>query len=180
MTADTGTKGPAMTDLHAAIMNLEPRESYEAAAESYRLGFRDARHAAAELVSAALSAPDALTAQAAEIDALKIELDNADGMAGCMAMFRRDMIEAGVITESVAPMFMTEAILSKLSALRADAERLTNERAVYGRWMYEAMLTLHTLVDEDSEDGGESLRMLIDRGERLADAAMQSGKAVTP
>lgn len=60
-----------------------------------------------------------------------------------------------------------------IERLTAENERLTNERSVYGRWMYEAMLTLHTLVDEDSEDDGNSLRMLIDRGERLAEAALK-------
>lgn len=46
-----------VTALHTAIMDLQPRESYEAAAESYRLGFNAARHAAAELARAALSVP---------------------------------------------------------------------------------------------------------------------------
>lgn len=52
-----------VTDLHAAIMNLQPRESYEAAAESYRLGFNAARHAAAELArnDAAMQSGKAVT-----------------------------------------------------------------------------------------------------------------------
>lgn len=88
----------------------------------------------ADAVPMVQEAADALTTQsativeqAAQIEALKLAADNAEGMAGCMAMFRADMIQAGVITDAVAPMFMTEAILSKLSALRADAERLTQE-----------------------------------------------------
>jgi DNA-binding IclR family transcriptional regulator len=44
----------------------------------------------------------------------------------------------------------------------------------------EALLSLGTMSDEDMEDGGEYHRMFMDRGQRLADAAMQFGKAVTP
>lgn len=44
-----------MTDLHAAIMNLEPPSGIPL---DYQLGFNAARHAAAELVSAALAQPE--------------------------------------------------------------------------------------------------------------------------
>lgn len=52
--------------------------------------------------------------QAARLERARLEAMNAEGMAECMAMFRDDMIRAGVITEATPPMFMTEAILSAL------------------------------------------------------------------
>ena len=55
-----------MTDLHAAIMNLEPPSGIPL---DYQLGFNAARHAAAELVSAALAQPE--PAAPAVVDPLK-------------------------------------------------------------------------------------------------------------
>lgn len=46
-----------------------------------------------------------------------------DGMACCMDMVRRELIEAGIITEQVAPMFVANAVLAEIQALRRDAER---------------------------------------------------------
>lgn len=48
--------------------------------------------------------------------ALAAQADDNEAMAECMRMFRRDMIEAGVIGKSVPPMMMTEAILGALQA----------------------------------------------------------------
>ena len=101
---------------------------------------------------------DALTAQAAEIEALKAQLAHQAKSWGREREIDEETIEA----------------------LRADAERLTNERAVFGRWMSEALLSLGTMSEDEMEDGGDYHRMFMDRGRRLADAAMQSGKAVTP
>ena len=50
---------------------------------------------------------------------------------------------------------------------------LRRDRDVLARWMAEALLTLGTLTEEDSEDGGESLRLLIQRGQRLVDAVLR-------
>ena len=116
----------------------------------------------------ALTAPAATIAeQAAQIEALRLERDNAEGMAGCMAMFRKDMIEAGVITDAVAPMFMTEAILSKLSALRADAERW---RHAIAPGVDQSMRWLEVYEHWNGE--GDFTAAI--------DAAMKAGKAVTP
>lgn len=47
-----------MTDLHETILALQPREVMRGGlGDSYRTGFEEARHAAAELARAALSAP---------------------------------------------------------------------------------------------------------------------------
>ena len=54
-----------MSDLHAKIMNLECNEpdlNRTSVAPAYRLGHRDARHAAAELVAAHQDRIEALTA----------------------------------------------------------------------------------------------------------------------
>lgn len=56
------------------------------------------------------------------IAALKTERDNAEGMAGCMDMLRRDLIAAGVIPASGPPMFMTEAVM-RIVAERDEAIR---------------------------------------------------------
>ena len=58
-----------------------------------------------------------------ELAVARIAAQNAEGMAECMRMFRDDMIEAGVITAAVAPMFMTEAILAVVLGYRADADK---------------------------------------------------------
>lgn len=49
----------------------------------------------------------------------------------------------------------------------AEIERLRGERDVLARWVAEATQVLSTLVDEDSEDAGDSVRMLRDRGDKL-------------
>jgi hypothetical protein len=41
------------------------------------------------------------------------------GMADCMDMVRQELVEAGVIDERVPPMFVSEALLTKLRQLRA-------------------------------------------------------------
>jgi hypothetical protein len=59
-------------------------------------------------------------------DAARRDCDENEGMAGCMDLLRRDLIEAKVIGESVPPMFMTEAILRAVQVRDAavkDAER---------------------------------------------------------
>lgn len=56
--ADVNKAGLALLDpnrLHAAIMNLQPRKEDDP--RPYRLGFRDARHAAAEAVMNAAAPP---------------------------------------------------------------------------------------------------------------------------
>lgn len=132
-------------------------------------------------------AADALTAQAAtiaelaaQIEVLKLAADNAEGMAGCMAMFRNDMIEAGVITDAVAPMFMTEAILSKLSALRANAERLNTLLSYASAWARSAGHGDDCFVSDHYEgDPGNRCNCGLDGlMSAFEDAAMQSGKAV--
>lgn len=50
--------------------------------------------------------------------------DEDEAMAGCMRLLRSDLIEAGVITEKVPPMFMTEAILGAMVKGHRDAARL--------------------------------------------------------
>lgn len=114
-------------------------------------------------------ASDALEAQASEIARLnkqRIELQTEraallERLAKCGVEARR------AERERMAP---------EIEALRADAERNAGERAVFGRWIIEALPTLATLMNEDSEDGGEYLRTFIDRGQRLASAAMQGVK----
>lgn len=46
-----------------------------------------------------------------------------EGMADCMDLLRRDMIQAGIIGESVPPMFMSEAILGYIGKLQRDAAK---------------------------------------------------------
>jgi hypothetical protein len=67
---------------------------------------------------------DGLAWLASEAERFRLAAMNAEGMAQCMAMLREDMIEAGVIQESVPPMFMTEAILSRIGS-RAAADVLS-------------------------------------------------------
>jgi hypothetical protein len=52
-----------------------------------------------------------------------------------------------------------------------DIAALLAERAVLGRWMAEACGVLRE-VEQDAEDGGESLRRLRERGERLVRAVL--------
>lgn len=113
-------------------------------------------------------AADALTAQAATIAEQARELE---ALKSDIEKLLPDLTAANQEIEQQA---------AQIEALRADAERLTNERAVFGRWMSEALLSLGTMSEDEMEDGGDYHRMFMDRGRRLADAAMQSGKAVTP
>lgn len=83
--------------------------------------------------------------------------------------FRREVAgtRRGPISDAVLP--LNGALLDRQQ--RIDA--LNGERQVLARWMAEALLVLGTLDDEDSEDGGESLRMLRDRGDRLVKAVLR-------
>lgn len=48
---------------------------------------------------------------------------NNEGMAECMSMFRRDMINAGVVTEQCPPMMMTEGVCSYIANLAKQVTR---------------------------------------------------------
>ena len=52
-----------------------------------------------------------------------------EGMAECMALFRQDMIQAGVIDETVPPMFMTEAVMSYIYKLEEQIKSLKENKA---------------------------------------------------
>lgn len=54
------------------------------------------------------------------------------------------------------------------AAVVPDQER----NRVFARWAMEALLALETIEPDDYEDGGEHLRMLMDRGRRLVDAVV--------
>jgi hypothetical protein len=58
--------------------------------------------------------------------------------------------------------------LVEASQLVGEQERLR----VFARWAMEALLALETIEPDDYEDGGEHLRMLMDRGRRLVDAVV--------
>lgn len=53
---------------------------------------------------------------------LEQERDQHIEMAGCMDLFRKDMIEAGVVGESCSPMFMTEGVLGYIGKLHAERD----------------------------------------------------------
>jgi hypothetical protein len=96
---------------------------------------QDACKEAMDGIEKILAAPPAV----AEPDA-QARIDAQEGMAECMRMFRADMIEAGVIGESVPPMFMTEAILGEIGRLRAQ--------------LAAAQEALHWLEENGSSQGG--------------------------
>lgn len=50
-------------------------------------------------------------------------VNNAEGMAGCMDMLRKDLIAAGVIPDGTAPMFMTEAVLGAIQKSSNECEK---------------------------------------------------------
>lgn len=98
-------------------------------------------------------------------DILKLAEEYAD--AECQAT-RRSHVDPSI--EHDALRTAVESLVAERDALKADA---AGERGVFGRWIIESLPTLATLMNEDSEDGGEYLRMFIDRGQRLADAALR-------
>jgi Lar family restriction alleviation protein len=49
-----------------------------------------------------------------------LEQDNLEGMAGCMDMVRMELIDAGVITANVPPMFVANAVLGYIAKLRHE------------------------------------------------------------
>lgn len=59
-----------------------------------------------------------------ELVKYQTKADNNEGMAECMRMFRDDMIRAGIITDAVPAMFMSEAILNAIGESAEDTERL--------------------------------------------------------
>lgn len=91
-----------------------------------------------------------LRRQNAEITCLTAELEKertarqeAQAMAECLDMLRTDLIAAGVVGPEVAPMFLTEAVLSAVSDAVA-AEREACEKRVED--LYEKIETPY-LVD---------------------------------
>jgi len=52
-----------------------------------------------------------------KINALKVKAHEAEMMAECTVMLRDDLIQAGIIKDTVPPMFMTEAILGHIQAI---------------------------------------------------------------
>jgi len=67
--------------------------------------------------------------------ALEKERDQYRDMAGCMELFRRDMIEAGVVGKSCPPMFMTEGVMACIGQLRAERDQaLASQEAAIKSW----------------------------------------------
>ena len=82
-----------MSDLHAKIMNLECNEpdlNRTSVAPAYRLGHRDARHAAAELVAAHQDRIEALEAALAKADELADVIDKPDQSDGRKGRYHYD------------------------------------------------------------------------------------------
>lgn len=52
-----------------------------------------------------------------------VRWESQQGMADCMHMVRQEFIEAGLIDESVAPMFVTDAVLRKIHEVQLEANR---------------------------------------------------------
>lgn len=84
--------------------------------------------------------------------------------------FRREVAgtRRGPISDAVLP--LNGALLDR----QARIDALTREREALARWMAEAMLVLGTLENEDSEDGGESLRKLREQGARMVRAVLRA------
>ena len=55
--------------------------------------------------------------------------DDYRGMAECMEMLRCDLVTAGVVSEWLAPMFYSEAIIALVKSMRQEIERLRNAAA---------------------------------------------------
>ncbi len=85
--------------------------------------------------------PELVEALKAELAEAKRERNNNEGMAECMRLFRQDVIDAGIVSDKVAPMFMTEAVLSHIAALKAELLGKTEELAEVKR--------AHALLCED-------------------------------
>lgn len=49
------------------------------------------------------------------------------GMADCMHMVRAELIEAGIIEKTVAPMFIANAVVKKLQEVAQNAEAIRNQ-----------------------------------------------------
>lgn len=53
----------------------------------------------------------------------KEEYTTMQGMADCMDMVRQELIEAGIIDNTVAPMFIANAVHARIKALEDDSKR---------------------------------------------------------
>jgi hypothetical protein len=71
--------------------------------------------------------PAAILSLLYHIDELKARHNGCRDMAGCMEMFRRDMIEAGITGESCPSMFMTEGVLGFVRKLKDEVEELRKQ-----------------------------------------------------
>jgi hypothetical protein len=58
-----------------------------------------------------------------KINALKVKAHESEMMAECTVMLRDDLIQAGIINETVPPMFMTEAILGHIRAITNTGDK---------------------------------------------------------
>lgn len=92
-----------------------------------------ARHDAAYI---AACSPDRIARLVARLEEETQRANSAELMAECTTMLRADLIRAGLMTEAVAPMFMTEAIFSVVAAeRRAAADALARlEAAEKSQW----------------------------------------------
>jgi hypothetical protein len=61
---------------------------------------------------------------AEEVATLRQRAQEAEGVAQCMQETREILTTAGLIPAGTAPMFIAEAVLAAVAALREDAERL--------------------------------------------------------
>lgn len=53
---------------------------------------------------------------------------SAELMAECTVMLRDDLIQAGIVSEAVPAMMLTEAVLAHVAALRKDSEFVRGQR----------------------------------------------------
>jgi hypothetical protein len=66
------------------------------------------------------SQPAITQAERDEKESAQIKRDNLEGMAACMDMVRAELIEAGVITDNVPPMFVADAVLGYIAKLKQE------------------------------------------------------------
>lgn len=149
-----------MNDLHAAIMNLPNGKSFADFEESitqriaYKAGHRDARHAAAELVSAALAAqPEAKAEQGKTVEEVIDELGVREDVDAVLAENAKRRQSAPIEAGELPPLPKAERELIELH----QPSEYTTHVCTSARYTADQMLAYGKLCRDIKLDDGDSI-----------------------
>lgn len=132
-----------------------------------------ARSICIERSDALIKANERIAQLEAQLAAQAVTDENTQGMADCMDMVRQELIEAGVIDETIAPMFIANAVVARLAAQAVGVPEPSAEQV--------APAPIECWSADEEDFNAQSLGDLLDAHDELTIGSnVYFGEAVHP